>query len=126
MSTVTKRNILLVEDIDSIRTLMAHLLRRAGYNVVEAEGGREAWHRIQEQAPDLLITDRQMAGGDGIALAIQARESDQTFPIIFMCSEQDEKSMEIIHGITPHLLLKPVSPKQLLEKVHEVLHQKAA
>src|SRR5262245_24428307 len=60
--------ILLVDDSDADRVRFGRALSRAGYEVHAAEDGSQAWERIQEQDFDVVVSDRQMPGTDGLEL----------------------------------------------------------
>src|SRR5262245_19201622 len=60
--------VLLVDDSDDDRVRFCRALSRAGYEVHAAEDGSQAWARLQEQNFDVLVSDRQMPGTDGLEL----------------------------------------------------------
>ena len=72
-----RARVLLVEDEVLIRTPIAHMLRGAGFVVIEASSADEAWSYLQAGAPvDLVFSDIQMPGSmDGAELARKVKES---------------------------------------------------
>lgn len=68
--TFTPSTILVVDDFRTIRELLARLLRRLGYEVLEAEGALQAQRLAEAQGSiDLLLTDFNMPGMNGVGLA---------------------------------------------------------
>jgi CheY-like chemotaxis protein len=64
----TKANLLIVDDEPSIRTSLCLLLEQLGYRVRAAEDGLSALMRIEEEIPDILLSDLQMPGMSGFEL----------------------------------------------------------
>ena len=96
-------------------------LSRAGYTVVCANNGQEAWEEIQLQKPDVLITDCQMPRLDGIGLCKKIRENPTTrnLPVFMLTAKGYELSLEELCeqlGIL-EVLDKPFSPRELLQQV---------
>src|SRR5262245_43734771 len=68
--------ILVVDDEANARTALAELLRDEGYAVETAADGFKALPKLDELAPDLVLTDLKMPGMDGIELMRKARSGD--------------------------------------------------
>ncbi len=75
MGNMPSLDILVVEDIDSVRKAITHLLAHAGYNVAEAKNGEEALHRLQGHYFDLVISDYKMEHINGIELLCRIRRN---------------------------------------------------
>jgi DNA-binding NtrC family response regulator len=58
--------VLLIEDYAPFRELMARVLRRAGYDVLEAENGRHGWRLYSAHRPHVVVTDLLMPDQDGL------------------------------------------------------------
>ena len=117
-----KETILLVDDEQSVRAIVVKILRRANYNVLEAENG-EAALRISDSHPDtidLLISDMYMPGLRGPEVAKALAPKRPGLRILFMSgyAEQDSRS-----GVPPgaNFLNKPFSGKELAAAVEAVL-----
>src|SRR5690606_10599777 len=67
-------SILLVEDHDDTRELLAELLRRAGAAVAPAASAAVGYARFREERPDVLVSDIAMAGEDGVSLLRRIRD----------------------------------------------------
>ncbi|MBT3345245.1 MAG: response regulator [Gemmatimonadetes bacterium] len=80
LSSATDRRVLVVDDEESIRTLLSQLL--GDYDVVTAKDGAEALETAMESAPDLVITDIKMPGMDGYTLLMKLREFHPDVPVL--------------------------------------------
>ena len=84
MGKANVRTILIAEDQDDDREMMRIFLEGEGYNVVEAENGREAIDVAQESEPDLILIDLNMPEMDGMSAVREIRrfESLRNVPVI--------------------------------------------
>ncbi len=78
------RRVLVVDDDPSILTMIEDLLSEAGFEVGKCSSGREALERIREHDWDVVLTDLQMAGIDGLELLAGVREHNPDTPVIVM------------------------------------------
>ena len=120
--TSASPTILLVDDEQAVRSIVVKILRRAKYNVLEAESG-EAALQISESHPDkidLLLSDMYMPGlrGPEVAKALAPRRPG--LRILFMSGYADQDSRS---GVPPgaNFLNKPFSGQELAAKVEAVL-----
>lgn len=81
-ATGTLRTILIVDDEESLRTLLADALSGDKYAVIEAENGKQAAEILRKQTVDLLITDIVMPEQDGISLIMQLNDFAPDIPVI--------------------------------------------
>jgi DNA-binding NtrC family response regulator len=81
---MTKTKILVVDDEASARTPLAELLRQADYEVETAADGFKALGRLEEFEPDLVLTDLNMPGMDGVELLRKVKEHDPERPVVLM------------------------------------------
>jgi CheY-like chemotaxis protein len=85
--------VLLVDDSSADRVRFGRALSNAGYDVHDAEDGSEAWARLQRQHFDVVVSDRQMPGTDGIELCRLVRGHPDTWRIpVIMVSAMDAPS----------------------------------
>ena len=77
-------NILITEDEKGIRDAISIYLKNQGYNVFEAENGKEGLKIVEEKEIHLAIVDIMMPVMDGITMTMKIREKHD-FPIIFKC-----------------------------------------
>lgn len=117
--------ILLVEDSAMIRTMAARVLRRQGYEVLEAADGEEALQLLGRQSgqmPQLLITDLSMPKMDGNLLARQVMDTYPMIKVILISGHTDRTLHK--QGILDagyKILLKPFTPDTLIKTVKELL-----
>jgi CheY-like chemotaxis protein len=108
--------ILLVDDNDELRQLMARALDDAGYIVLEARNGREALDVLAEGPQvQLLITDIAMPGMSGIEVASRFM-SGSSLPVLFISGYAQEPA-----ELPGPLLAKPFTPDTLVDTVKRLL-----
>jgi two-component system cell cycle sensor histidine kinase/response regulator CckA len=125
----TLETILVVEDEGGIRALVRKILRRQGYQVLEASGGEEALQVLEASGAkvDLLLTDVMMPGMNGVELSQRALSQFGHLKVLFLSGYTDESVLE--SGQFPvgtAFLQKPFTLGSLLGKVREVLDGSAA
>jgi DNA-binding NtrC family response regulator len=79
-----KRRILVVDDQESMRTLLRDMLEVIGYEVTVAEGGDEALRLMQAGAFDLVLTDLNMPSMDGTALLRAIKSVNPELPVVII------------------------------------------
>jgi two-component system chemotaxis response regulator CheY len=117
------KRILTVDDSKTMRDMVAFTLRKAGFDVNEAEDGRKALTVLSTNRFDLIITDLNMPNMDGISLIKNVRSNAQHrgVPILILTTESDgaKKADGKAAGATGWLV-KPFSPEKLVELVQRV------
>src|SRR5262249_16848351 len=76
--------ILIADDEATARTSVTELLRSEGYTTEAAPDGFKALARAQEFAPDLVLTDLNMPGIDGVELLRKLKEANPELPVVLM------------------------------------------
>ncbi len=76
--------ILVVDDEKGMRDFLSIMLKKEGYEVVAADGGRDAIDLIKDDSFDLVITDIKMPRLDGITVLSVTRETDPHIPVIMI------------------------------------------
>ena len=118
--------ILLCDDEPHILRAAEIKFQRAGYVVRCAFDGEEGWRLIQEQIPDLVITDCQMPRMSGIELAQRIHNDPATahLPVIMLTGKGFELSHEELRNAfnVLEILGKPFSPRELLRRVECILN----
>lgn len=113
------KNVLVVEDEQSIREFVVINLKRAGYETVEAETGEEALSLFAE-APDfrIVVLDIMMPGIDGLSVCKQIRAKNSTIGIIILSAKTQEmdKVSALMMGADDYMT-KPFSPTELVARV---------
>ena len=118
------KKILLVDDSKTMLMSMEGVLKRAGFEVASSTSGEDAVVKIGSFAPDLMITDLNMPGMDGITLIKKAKAmaSMRFKPILMLTTEsQQAKREEAKAAGATGWLVKPVQPNDLTAVVKQVL-----
>ena len=116
--------ILTVDDSVSMRQMVEVTLTSAGYDVQQAENGREALDIAGTQSFDLVITDVNMPQMDGLALVRNLRglPNYKHTPLLVLTTENTpERKMEGREAGATGWLVKPFNPERLLATVAKVL-----
>ena len=115
---------LAVDDSPSIRQLVTFVLKSAGCSVDEAHDGTHGVTKAQAGQYDLILTDQNMPGMDGLTLirTLRATPKYQATPILMLTTESSDamKAMGREAGATGWLV-KPFDPGKLLEVVKKVI-----
>lgn len=114
------RRVLVVDDEPGVRTFMAQTLRDAGYNTLEAEDAGTALRLLQNEDPDLLLTDYSMPGMTGLELAERARAKTKSLRVLIVSGYADADALEASEA-RPALLRKPFDERTLIDAVRAVL-----
>ena len=123
---MTNRQILVVEDERPIREMVAFGLRRAGFDVVEAEDTREARARIADRRPDLVLVDWMLPDMSGLELtrALKKDKDMREVPIIMLTARAEEQDkVNGLEGGADDYVTKPFSPRELLARINAVLRR---
>ncbi len=117
--------ILLVDDEDAIRKLLAYPLERDGYRVVQARDGEEALRRFGEDEIDLVVLDIMLPKIDGLEVCKRLR-SQSTVPIIMLTARDDEldKVLGLELGADDYIT-KPFLIREFRSRVKAVLRRAA-
>jgi CheY-like chemotaxis protein len=127
--TVKPSVILVVDDEAHIVRVVAFKLRSAGYEVIEAFDGEEAWDRLHDSEVDLVLTDRQMPILDGIELARRIASDPRTanLPVIMLTARGFRLTpSELTDAGVVEMIDKPFSPRGLVERIEVALDARAA
>ena len=118
------RSILAVDDSASMRKMVSFTLTGAGYHVVEAVDGQDAYEKAQNHTIDLVLTDQNMPNMDGLSLTRKLREHPRfkTTPILMLTTESSDlmKQAGRSAGATGWLV-KPFDPARLIEVIAKVI-----
>jgi signal transduction histidine kinase/DNA-binding response OmpR family regulator len=116
-------NILIVDDDDSIRSLLKQELGDAGYHIHQASNGKEALEKVRALRPDLIILDIMMPEMNGFDVAAILKNDPQTMdiPIIVLSVVQD-KARGFRVGVDRYLT-KPIDTGLLFNEIGSLLEQ---
>jgi two-component system phosphate regulon response regulator PhoB len=120
------RQILIVEDEQPIREMVAYALRRAGFDVREASNSQDAKVRLTNERPDLMLVDWMLPDMSGLELTRQVKRDPGTrdLPIILLTARAAEgDKVAGLDGGADDYMTKPFSPRELLSRINAVLRR---
>ena len=118
MSTAAR--ILVVEDNELIRAEVATILSLEGFEVLEAENGREGLSRLADSTPDLVLSDLMMPEMDGFALlqAVRTSAAWRHIPFVVLSARGEQAAAQRALALgARRYLTKPVDVTDLLDAV---------
>lgn len=112
--------VLVVDDEEDSRELMATILRRAGADVACASGSRAALELFGRWTPDVVVSDLAMPGGDGCELVSEIRARDSSIAALAVSGFTADRDTDraLAAGFDVHVG-KPIDAAELVEAVHE-------
>ena len=116
--------ILIAEDERDIRDLILFTLKFAGHEVIAVNNGEEAYLKVIEEIPDLVLLDVRMPRMTGYEACkrIKAEASTQHVPVVFLSAKGQEAEVKAgLEAGADEYILKPFSPDQLTQQVNEIL-----
>jgi two-component system chemotaxis sensor kinase CheA len=128
-SAPPRRRILVVDDSLTTRTLEQSILEAAGYEVVAAVDGAEAWRLLNERGCDLVVADVEMPRMDGFELcrAVRASQRVGKTPVVLVTAmetpEHRARGLEV--GADAYLGKSSFDQEQLLETIRQLLGEGA-
>lgn len=121
-----QKSILIVDDEQPIREMIAVALEMAGYNSLQASNAKDAHAMIIDEKPVLVLLDWMMPGTSGIELARRLRKDPTTkdVPVIMLTAkaEEDNKIQGLEAGVDDYIT-KPFSPRELVARLKAVLRR---
>jgi DNA-binding response OmpR family regulator len=121
--------VLVADDEQDIRSLVAFRLRRAGYEVITAADGEEALLLTTTRLPDLVVLDMMMPKATGLEVtrSMRVQEATKAIPVILLTARAQEG--DVISGFeagADDYVKKPFSPQDLQARVQALLERSAA
>jgi CheY-like chemotaxis protein len=116
--------VLIAEDNEDTRFLLALQLRQSGYTVLEAEDGIEALDQLKDAKPDLLLLDLMMPGLSGFEVLEQIQTDDELpkVPTIVLSALADPDVINRCMGLgAADYVTKPYDPAQLVDRIANAL-----
>ncbi len=118
--------VLVVEDEDSLATLLQYNLDKEGYRVGVASDGDEGLLMIDEQAPDLVLLDWMLPKVSGVEICrrLRARSDTRNLPIIMLTARGEESDR--IRGLdtgADDYIVKPFTMTELMARIRAVLRR---
>ena len=118
--------ILVVEDEETVRTLAGRVLSDAGYGVIRAADGSEAYGIVHDgERVDLVLSDIVMPRMSGVELAERLAAIRPELPVVFMSGYTGTELMPGVQAAAAYLQ-KPFAADSLLQRIREVLDRRTA
>jgi len=123
---MTDHTILIVDDEDAIRDMLAMALEIAGFRCIQADNIFDAHTLIVDEKPSLLVLDWMLPEGSGVELLRRLRRDSITeqLPVIMLTAKTAEAN--IIQGLevgADDYVTKPVAPKELIARIKALLRR---
>ena len=118
------QKILVVDDEQSIVTLLKYNLETAGYIVEVAYDGEEALKKVETEQPELIVLDVMLPKKDGIEVCKTIRSDKNLVPILMLTAKDDE--FDRVLGLelgADDYMTKPFSPKEVVARVKAILRR---
>ncbi len=117
------KRVMTVDDSKTMRDMVAFTLHGAGFQVTQAEDGKQALGLLATNPVDVVITDLNMPVMDGVALikALRADAKWRRLPILMLTTEMDAaKKAEGRSAGATGWIVKPFNPEKLVDVVNRV------
>lgn len=118
------KKVLVVDDEQSIVTLLQYNLQQSGYEVITAMDGEEGKNLALSENPDLIILDLMLPKLDGIDVCKQLRQQKVSTPILMLTAKDEEfdKVLGLELGADDYMT-KPFSPREVIARVKAILRR---
>lgn len=121
-----KKKILLVDDNNHLRTMMALLLKDDGYEVTEVAEGSETMMWVHENTFDLVVLDIMMPLLDGYTVLRYIRNTSRNgqTPVVIVSARAQEADIEKGYELgADAYVTKPFEPEQLLSTISDLINR---
>lgn len=113
--------VLVAEDYDDARDIMAMVLQTAGFQVFEARDGLEALEAARSLRPTIIVMDMFMPNMDGLAATLALRDEPELRRIPVIAQTAQPGVIGGSRGLFDAVLAKPCSPDLLIRTITEIL-----
>jgi len=115
------RRVLVCDDEPHINRTISFRLQKGGFDVETVDNAASAWDAMERESPDLLISDCQMPGVDGLTLCRRIRDDFRfkDIPIVLLTAKSYELPTKVLQRDLQisAIINKPFSPRNLLQLV---------
>ena len=119
-----KPKILIVDDESQIRRVLRHILGAHQYVVRTAEDGDAALDAAREWMPDLVLTDLQMPGMDGLELCRRLRAASDIPIVVLSVRNEEDTIVEALDAGADDYVTKPFGTNELLARIRSTLRRR--
>ncbi len=126
---MSDNTVLVVEDDQSLTTILQYNLKQAGYEVLAASDGLDGYAQARRRLPDVVVLDLMIPGIDGLEVCrrLRADEETRSIPIIMLTARGSESDQ--LGGFAAgadDYVTKPFSVKVLLQRIQAIQRRKLA
>ena len=119
------RRIMIVDDDESVRSLLRMTLPEDEYEIEEAIDGEQALTLLASRVPDLVLLDWKMPGRHGSLVLDELKRRHPKLPVIVLTAEIAEHHRSLAESLKVDVFLtKPFSPLELLETIERLLGER--
>ncbi len=122
---ISPAHILVVDDEPLLRQALAHILRKAGHHVTEAERGEEAWELIQNERPELVVLDVVLPDMTGTELCRRIRKMDpaREISVVLISGIRTATNYQAqgLEAGADEYIIRPISNRELEARITTVL-----
>ena len=119
------KTLLIVDDEEDLREILSSIFERRGYKVLTACNGREAFALVKSNSIDLVISDFQMPGGNGVEFLDNVKNNNYEVPIVLFITGFSEITLEDAYNKGAEAIFaKPFDQKKLVSVVERALMPK--
>lgn len=112
---VSDPKLLIVDDETAILDTLRILLKREGFQVMTADGGKRGLEALEEFRPDFVLTDIRMPGVTGLEILAAAQEMDPDIPVILMTAQASlQSAIQAVNEGAYHYIQKPFANDELV------------
>ncbi len=118
------KKVLVVDDEQSIVTLLQYNLQQAGFNVITAMDGEKGMNMVIDEKPDIMVLDLMLPKMNGIEVCKKLRQLKVMIPIVMLTAKDDEfdKVLGLELGADDYMT-KPFSPREVVARVKAILRR---
>src|SRR5690606_31686311 len=125
-SQTETRRVLVVDDEQGILELVEYHLRRAGYQVLLADTGRDGLRLAMETRPDMVVLDLMLPDLDGFEVGRRIRRHTQV-PVLMLTARTDQEDQAVgLEVGADDYMTKPFHPRELVARVQALLQRSGA
>jgi two-component system KDP operon response regulator KdpE len=118
-----KRKFLIVDDEAQILRVLRQILSAQGYAIRTAEDGLEGLEVFEEWRPDLVVTDLQMPGMDGLAFCRELRKRSDVPVVVLSVRDEEKVIVEALDAGADDYVTKPFGTNELLARLRSALRR---
>jgi type II secretory ATPase GspE/PulE/Tfp pilus assembly ATPase PilB-like protein/CheY-like chemotaxis protein len=119
-----RKKVLLVDDDEGVRVVVSRSLRKANFEICEAENGYDALQKLNDFTPDVVVSDLVMPKLDGEEFIVRLRQDERTkaIPILVLSgSDSEANEIKLLNAGATDFVSKTASPAVLIARINRIL-----